>query len=90
MKLRPVLLQGVAAVAGGLLLARWLYATDAGHAVLRLVPDRLWSALFGRLGLQGAETTSTVEIALVLLVCVIVAAAVVVLVARALGRRPTR
>ena len=87
MKLRSALIQPVAAVAGGVVLARVRYAKDAGHAVLRLVPEPWWSALFAGLGVQGAETTSTFEVALVLLVCTMVVAVAVHAVMTALRRR---
>jgi hypothetical protein len=88
MKLRSALLQSAAAIVGGLLLAKALYATPWGHALLRLVPQRLWSAVFDGLGVQGAESSSTVEIGLVLGVCIVVAAIAVRVAARVLRRLP--
>jgi len=81
MKLRSALLQALAATLGALALARLLYATAWGQWLLGLVPERLWSALFNALALQGAESTSTLEIAVVLLFCGVAAAVVVRLVA---------
>ncbi len=77
MRVIGVILKLVAIVLGGLILARALYATEVGNRILRLVPDDAWNALNERLGLEGAETTANAEIAVWLVVCLLVSAALV-------------
>ena len=93
MRVIGILLKLAAIVSGGLLLARVLYVTEVGNRVLRLVPDAAWNALNERLGLEGAETTANAEIAVWLIVCLLVSAALVLggsaLLRRAL-HRPSR
>ncbi|MBL8252183.1 MAG: hypothetical protein JNJ76_01090 [Candidatus Competibacter sp.] len=93
MRVIGILLKLAAIVSGGLLLTRALYATEFGNRILRLVPDEAWNALNERLGLEGAETTANAEIAVWLVVCLLVSAALVLggsaLLRRAL-RRPSR
>lgn len=93
MRLLAIFLKLAVIVLGGAFLARALYATEFGNRILRLVPDDAWNALNERLGLEGAETTANAEIAVWLVVCLLVSAALVLggsaLWRRAL-RRPSR
>lgn len=93
MRLLAIFLKLAVIALGGAFLARALYATEFGNRILRLVPDAAWDALNERLGLEGAETAANAEIAVWLVVCLLVSAALVLggsaLLRRAL-RRPSR
>jgi hypothetical protein len=61
----------------GLLLTRALHTSEFGGFILRLVPDPVWSSIHRLLGLEGAETTGDAEIVFWLSVCLLIAAALV-------------
>jgi len=77
MKVICIYLELAVIMSGTLILARFLYTTELGGRIQRIIPDSTWSTFYERFGLEGAETTLNAEIIVWLVMCFVVSAGVV-------------